>query len=114
MNFKYTAYLYLVLHVSYSMVMSRSLVGRGMDTDENAVDGEQKFQKEVPRQLGEIIFRARTGNAAKFEGPSAKSNAGKSEGPESICGLPDPGPDSGPGPVPGPGPGPGSGPGPVP
>ena len=94
MNFKHIAYLYLVLHVSYLMVMSRSLVGRVMDTDENAVDGEQKFQRGFPRQSAEIAFRARTGNAVKFEGP------------KSICGLPDLGPDSGPGPSPGPGPDP--------
>ena len=95
MHLKHIVYLSLVLHVSYTMVMSRSLTGRGMDTDESGGNGEQRFQQGLPRQLSEVTFQAKTGNAVK------------SEGPKSICIVPELGPDIELVPNPGPGPGPG-------
>ena len=69
MKFKQIACLYLVLHVSHLMVMSRSLDENGMDTAKREVADEKK--QELATQFGDllkdVVFDAKESKAAKFK-----------------------------------------------
>ena len=70
MKFRQIAGLFLVLHVSHLMVMSRSLDEQAMGTDKSGVAEEDVLEQEFGKDFGDLlkslIRRPKESKAAKF------------------------------------------------
>ena len=81
MKFKQIACLYLVLHVSHLMVMSRSLDEQAMGTDISGVAEEDTLQEIFGKEFGDLL--------KSLILTERESKAGKYKVEKSTCALPD-------------------------